>query len=166
MLSELVQTKLKSIKIDPVFLTGSDLQTHLVETELSMVNVNSETESPLPNIPMTLAVLTALMGVTFVVQRVRATIVTPVEVEPSAANRWILVLVSAVLVITFSVSIIIFEQSLGIMTGLFLLAMGFLLSSEARKTKPKFTTGLIVVNSVVIGILFHVIFTMLFQIAH
>lgn len=166
MLSEPVQTKLKSMKIDPVFLTGSELQAHLVETELSLVNVNSDTESPLPNIPMTLAVLTALMGVTVVVQRVRKTNVTPVETEPTDANQWILVLISAGLVIAYAISIIVFEQSLGIMTTLFLLAMGFLLSGEARKTKPKFTAGLIVGVSLVVGILFHVVFTMLFQIAH
>lgn len=163
MQSESVQTKLKSMKIDPIYLSGDALAQHLKDADEAYAGVDPGVESPLPNLPLILSLLTLVFGLAVIYQRKLGSHQQTEDTNSISKKDWALVAVSGLMVAAFAVSLIIFEFPLGIVSTLFLLIMGFLLSSEARKTKPIFTSGLIIINSVVFGSLFHLIFIMLFE---
>ena len=164
MLSESVQTQLGSMKIDPLFISGKELQKHLEDTDSILAKVDSGTESPLPNIPFILFGLTLVFGAFVLIQRRRNTTVSQRRMGQPGSGDWGVVGIGMVLILCYAVSTIFLDFPLGISTALFLLTMGFLIAGKSGKTNPRYLSPHIIVSSLVFGALFHVVFTWLFEI--
>lgn len=66
-----LKNKLTELKMDPMFLTGRELQSFLIKQELAMSTVGTATPVRLPNTPLLMICVVCLLGTTVLVQNLR-----------------------------------------------------------------------------------------------
>lgn len=86
MQSDYLQTRLADMKVDPIFITGPQLQLTLRRREQIMKGVRMGSTIALPNTPRLAMVVTLLLGVALVVHRVRGETSTAGLVQPRSAD--------------------------------------------------------------------------------
>lgn len=159
--------KLTQMKVDPVYITGDDLAKHLAENEAALAKVDPGAESPLPNLPLTLMVLTAVFGAGAFFVRIRTN--KPKKTDDNAADKpsltsWFVAIAALCMVCFYALSMILWELPLGIATGLFVVLLGLALTLRDRLGNRWRSIAVLVVVACGLGGLFYVVFTRLFEI--
>ncbi|MEM6980797.1 MAG: tripartite tricarboxylate transporter substrate-binding protein, partial [Planctomycetota bacterium] len=161
------QEQLAELKIDPVFLDGQELATHLTETEAALTRVDPGVDSPLPNIPLILAIAAGLLGVAMLTTRFHTAAVSQ-QKDPSQevghANSGRLVLICIVLLALYAAGTIQWGLPLGIMTTLFVGTLGLSLAWHDKMMYRPLVSATIAGTALGLGVLFHLVFTQVFEI--
>lgn len=164
------QRQLADMKIDPVYLDGDELASHLAEAETALMRVDPGVESPLPNVPFALALFAVLLCVGLVVTRYRLPMqATSSDTDPSKTDTdgrppWGIVASCVVLLIVYTLATLWWELSLGICTTIFVGGLGGLLAWRDRVIHRPLVTGMVAGFAIGLGLLFHFVFTELFEI--
>jgi len=168
MASERFQQKLIDMKIDPIYLDGEDLATHLEKTEAAISLVDPGAESPLPNVSIVLAGLTLLLGAGMVATRYRTNsrteTDTPEEITAAKNSPWWLAAICSGLLIAYTLTTIYWELPLGVATTIFVGLLGFVLAWRDDVTNRWLVFSAIAGAAVGLGVTFHIVFTQLFEI--
>lgn len=165
MASEDLQKKLRSMKIDPIYMAGDELATHLKETSDALASVDAGAKSPLPDVPAALALVALLFGVVFAIERFRAAR-KATAAQPTPANRgdrWSFVLIAAVLVVAYALATIVWKLPLGVATALFVGTLALVIAWGDARNRLGWMLAIVVAAAVVMGGLFHIVFTRLFE---
>lgn len=164
--SETLQAKLRSMKIDPLYIDGESLDEHLAETNDALAGVDAGAKSPLPNVPFALAGLTLLFGVGFGVQRIRDRTTKPRD-EPTQQSKfgaWVMVAAAGGLVLAFTLSMFYLNVPLGIATAMFVGILGGLIAWGDFPRKRGFMLAVVATIAILVGVAFYLAFSLLFEI--
>lgn len=164
--------RLDEMKIDPIYLDGDQLASHLAEKEAALMRVDPGTVSPLPNVPLALSILAVFLCGGTLATRFRLSVSNQKDAcsEVGQHNHrdnnssWIVATLCVVLLLVYAFATIVWEVPLGVTTTIFVSSLGFILAWRDNVLAHRRVSSAIVAAAIGLGVLFHFVFTKLFEI--
>jgi len=157
---ETVRKQLAELQIDPVFLSGTELQAEIEDRSTRIATVSQRPTIPLPNLPMMTLVIVGVLGTIVAGQSWKN---RPSQILETNSIRPPHVVRSLLMTIISTVIYVLLLQSerfdFRLLTFLFVLSAGLVISEQ-----PKRHLWVILLTAIVMSVGLHAVFTYIFVI--